>query len=112
MSGRRWMASAVLALPLAAAPALGLPQPVHEPRDAQQREATVGTATMTADKTLVLRLRSQDGTGAIVEGLFSYAPGDPDYLVVLRHVGPLAPGETVPVRPFADEKGATRAPRR
>ena len=112
MSGRRWLASVVLVLPLAAAPPCGLAQPVSEPRDVPHREETIGTATMTSERSIVLRLRSQDGTGAIVEGLFSYAPGDRDYPVVLRHVGPISPGETLPVRPFADEKGATRAPRR
>lgn len=72
-----------------------------EPRDPAE---TIGTATITADGTIVLSLRSQDGAGRIAEGLFSYAPGDPNYTVVLRHIGTIAPGETVWVRPFPDER--------
>jgi len=42
-----------------------------------------------------LSLRSQDGAGPVIEGRFSIAPGDANYPVVLRHIGPIAPGETV-----------------
>lgn len=72
-----------------------------QPRDPAK---TIGTATIAADGTIVLSLRSQDGAGLIAEGLFSYAPGDPNYTAVLRHIGRIVTGETVWVRPFPDER--------
>ncbi|RZI54444.1 MAG: hypothetical protein EOP12_02860 [Pseudomonas sp.] len=72
-----------------------------EPRDPVE---TIGTATITADGTIVLSIRSQDSAGMIAEGLFNYAPGDPNYMVVLRHIGTIVPGETVGVGPFPDER--------
>lgn len=86
-----------LVLPLLFASA----QAFCEPRNPAE---TIGTATIAADGTIVLSLRSQDGAGMIAEGLFSYAPGDPNYTVVLCHIGPISPGETVRVRPFPDER--------
>ncbi|RYE60508.1 MAG: hypothetical protein EOP20_02320 [Hyphomicrobiales bacterium] len=76
-------------------------QVLCEPRDPAE---SIGTAMITVDGTIVLNLRSQDSAGMIAEGLFSYAPGDPNYTAVLRHIGRIVPGETVWVRPFPNER--------
>lgn len=76
-------------------------QAFSEPRDPAE---TIGTATITAEGTIVLDLRSQENDGSIVEARLSFAPGDPEYPVVLRHIGKIAPCETVWVRPFPDER--------
>ena len=36
------------------------------------------------------------------EGVLRYPPSDPNYLEVLKHIGPLKPGETRPVPPWPD----------
>jgi len=63
---------------------------------------SVGVATMTADGTIVLRLRAETEDGAIGEGRFSYAPTDKDYRSVLDHLGGLEPGESKPVPPWPE----------
>jgi len=67
----------------------------------EQTTETIGSAKMEADGTLVLQLmaRSDDGT-IIGDGLLRYPPGHPDYDSILRHVGPLKPGEECLVRPW------------
>ena len=62
----------------------------------------VGTATMAADGTIALHLRSLP-PGPIAEGLVSYAPSDPKYQETLKHLGGLKPGETKLVAPFPEE---------
>jgi hypothetical protein len=53
----------------------------------------IGTATMNNDGTIVLHLvRTADGTPA--EGFFTYSPGDPQYEVLLHHLGGLSPRES------------------
>ena len=65
-------------------------------------DAAIGRATMDADGTLVLRLRAESDDGAVGEALLTYAPTDPDYEAVLRHVGGVRPGEDKPVPPWPD----------
>lgn len=58
-----------------------------------------GTATLnTPSGDLFLRLVSAGAHGEV-----TYSPGTRYYPSVLRHVGPIAPGRTVPVAPFPDE---------
>jgi len=64
-------------------------------------EAPIGSARLEPDGTLVLWLRAEGEDGSIVgHGELRYAPGDPDYGHVLRHLGPIPPGGEVLVRPF------------
>ena len=80
---------------------------VNDTRQMTQQDSqagdTIGSAEMKADGSLVLQLvaRSYDGC-TIGDALFRYAPGDPDYEKVLRHVGPLKPGESAFVGPWPD----------
>ena len=60
---------------------------------------SVGVATMLADGTLELQLRSDEG-GAIAEALLVVPRGDPRYASMLAHLGPLEPGASCAIRPF------------
>ena len=62
--------------------------------------ATIGTAEMKPDGTIVLRLRAELPGGGSGEGQLVYPPGHLDYKKILEHVSPIAPGETVAVRPW------------
>jgi hypothetical protein len=83
------VAAVVLAFSIAA---LGA-EPKSEP-------ATIGTAEMKADGTIVLRLRAELAGGGSGEGQLVYPPTHPEYKKILEHVSPIAPGETVLVRPW------------
>lgn len=60
---------------------------------------TIGVATLLNDGTLVLELRA-DGP-ATGDARFTYAPTDPHYAQVKRHLGDVQPGQTVAVKPFS-----------
>lgn len=60
---------------------------------------SIGIAWREPDGTIVLRLRAEMA-GARGQGLLRYAPGHPAYRDVARHLGPIPPRGTVPVRPF------------
>jgi hypothetical protein len=83
------VAAVVLAFSIAAFGA----KPKSEP-------ATIGTAEMKADGTLVLRLRAELPGGGPGEGELVYPPTHPEYKKILEHVSPIAPGQTVLVRPW------------
>lgn len=70
------------------------------PGGEQKNEAPIGTAEMKSDRTIVLRLRAEFPGGGVGEGFLEYPPTHPDYKEILEHVGPLAPGQTVLVRPW------------
>jgi hypothetical protein len=60
-----------------------------------------GTATMEADGTLVLELRSYDDRiQGIAHGLLRYPKTHPQYASIAQHVGPIGVGETKPIKPF------------
>ncbi|WP_019998825.1 hypothetical protein [Aureimonas ureilytica] len=64
-------------------------------------DASIGSAREEADGTLILRLRAEAEDGrALGEAELRYAPGDPDYGHVHRHLGAIPPGGEVSVRPF------------
>jgi len=63
--------------------------------------ASIGSASMLADGTIVLQLRAA-GAGAIGDALIRYPKGHPKYDEVLKHLGGLTPGETKPCPPFPD----------
>ena len=64
--------------------------------------ATIGTAEMKADGTIVLRLRAELPGGGSGEGQIVYPPSHPEYRKIMEHVSPIAPGQTVLVRPWPD----------
>ena len=70
--------------------------------------AAIGTATMKADGTIVLRLSAHGPGGIVGDGLLEYAPGNPKYKSIAGHVGPLKPGETVAVCPWPDDTPGNR----
>ncbi len=61
---------------------------------------TIGVATQDEDGTLVLTLRAEASGGAIGDAQFRYPRSDPDHAMIARHVGPVPPGGSVPIRPF------------
>jgi len=66
----------------------------------------IGTAWLEDDGTISLRLRAQTNNGELnVVGLgqLSYPKHHPQYQSILDHIGPIQPGEQVPVRPWPDE---------
>lgn len=63
-------------------------------------EASIGSARMEADGTLVLMLRAEGPGGLRGDARFVYPPGHPKYGDILKHVGPLSPGESKPVPPW------------
>jgi hypothetical protein len=60
---------------------------------------SIGSATMKDDGSIVLQLRAQSN-GAIGDAVFVYRRGDPNYDSILKHIGPIKPGETKLVRPW------------
>jgi hypothetical protein len=68
--------------------------------------ASVGVATMKADGTLSLQLRSWDH-GMVAEALQVVKPDDAEYQNILEHLGGLKPGESKPIPEFPP-KGEAR----
>jgi hypothetical protein len=60
---------------------------------------SVGLAKMSADGTIALRIRSL-WYQPIAEHRFAYAPGDPQYDAIKRHLGGITPGQSKPVPPL------------
>ena len=67
-----------------------------------EQVASIGTAQMSADGTITLRLRSL-WPEPIAEGELTYAPDDPQYEDIKKHLGGIVPGEIKPVRPWCDQ---------
>jgi hypothetical protein len=95
----RWpfaLSIALLAAPLtgaaAAADAGNIPIPCED-------IDSVGMAKMSADGTIALRIRSL-WYQPVAEHHFVYAPGDPQYDAIRRHLGGIAPGQSKPVPPL------------
>ncbi len=60
---------------------------------------SIGTATMSEDGTITLQLRSL-WPNPVAEGVLTYAPDDPQYDDMRRHVGGLEKGQSKPLPPF------------
>jgi hypothetical protein len=60
---------------------------------------SIGTADMSADGTITLRLHSI-APDPLAEGVLTYAPDDPQYDEIKKHLGGIAPGESKEVRPW------------
>ncbi len=63
---------------------------------------TIGMATMTDDRTLILDLRADGPAGAIGDARFVYPPSHPQYQEILSHIGDIKPGEQKPVAPWRE----------
>jgi hypothetical protein len=96
MSYRRAGLAVIFALGLARLAAAAGSDDVVIPCEAADE---VGAAKMSADGVITLRIRSLP-PGPIAEGQFSYAPGDPHYDEIKRHIGGIMPGETKPLPPW------------
>jgi hypothetical protein len=64
----------------------------------------IGSARMTADRIILLDLRSVQCNGSEAMGQVTYKPSDPSYASVLAHIGGLKPGETKPVPAWPTEE--------
>jgi len=74
---------------------------------------SIGTATMTADRTIILDLRAQAPDGTVGDARLTYPKSHKDYAAILKHLGGLKPGEHKPVPPWPDEAtGGTSKKRR
>lgn len=62
--------------------------------------ASIGSARMEADGTLVLDLRAEDGAGTVGHAQLRYPKGHAQYQEVLDHIGGLTPGQEKPVPPW------------
>jgi hypothetical protein len=60
---------------------------------------SVGSASMAADGTITLRVRSL-WPQPFAETTLVYAPGDAQYGMIKRHLGGIAPGQSKPVPPM------------
>ena len=96
MSYRRLAVAAVLLGGLAAA-AFAAEQS-NEPIPCASVES-IGVAEMAADGVISLRLHSLS-PNPIAEGVLTYAPDDPQYEEIKRHLGGITPGEFKPVPPW------------
>jgi hypothetical protein len=75
--------------------------PAETQREAKM-QASIGVATMNADRTIVLDLRAEASDGTIGDSRLVYPPTHKDYDQILKHLGGLRPGERKPVPPWAD----------
>ncbi len=67
-------------------------------------EMSIGTATMAADGTIVLRLRAEGRGGALGDGELRYPNTHPEYKKILDHLRGLKPGETKAVPPWPEDR--------
>jgi hypothetical protein len=66
--------------------------------------ASIGSAKMEEDGTIVLQLRAEAPDGAVGDAILRYPPGHPQYDEILRHLGGLEKGQEKPVAPWPDNK--------
>ncbi|MBL8938874.1 MAG: hypothetical protein JNM69_30210 [Archangium sp.] len=64
---------------------------------------SIGSAHMLPDGTIELMLRAEGPGGMRGDAKFTYPPSDPQYQMVLKHVGGLEPGATKSVPPWPEK---------
>lgn len=69
-----------------------------------KQSASIGSATMKEDGTIVLQLRAEADNGAVGQGLTVVSPSDLDYEKTIAHLGGLKPGQEKSVPPWPDKK--------
>jgi len=88
-----------LALAFLAASLVGAAADGNSPPIPCEAIDSVGTAKMSADGTITLRIRSL-WPQPVAETELVYAPGSSQYGDIKRHLGGITPGETKPVPPM------------
>ena len=63
---------------------------------------TIGSATMVEDRSIILDLCAEGEQGEVGISRLVYTTSDLHYNEVLRHVGPLQPGQSVHVLPWPE----------
>jgi hypothetical protein len=66
-------------------------------------KASIGSATMEQDGTIVLQLRAEGPKGTIGDALVRYPPNHPEYNKIRQHLGGLKKGEVKPVPPWPEQ---------
>ena len=61
---------------------------------------SIGTADMANDGTITLHLRSLWPNDPVAEAELTYAPNDPQYEDIKRHLGGISPGQPKQVQPW------------
>ena len=64
---------------------------------------SIGTAQMSADGTISLQLRAEEGE-MVGDSFFEYKPDSPEYAEILDHIGGLKPGEEKSVSPWLEDE--------
>ena len=64
--------------------------------------ASIGTAKMLQDGTIVMNLRAEGPGGIVGDGQVTYPPGHPNYREVYQHLGGMKVGEEKAVLPWPD----------
>jgi len=81
-------------------------------QQSNQADDFIGFASMETDGTLILQLYAyfddNDKTKGHALSYFRYPPTHPQYEAILRHVGPIKPGDEKPVRPWPETSGVRR----
>ncbi len=80
----------------------------HQP---SAENCIIGSAGMREDRSVFLMLRAEGPNGVIGDAAFEYAPGLPEYDEIVRHVGPIEPGQekAVPCWPEKADGGYAAA---
>jgi hypothetical protein len=66
--------------------------------------ASIGSASMTGDGTIILDLRAEGPGGLTGDARLVYPRGHQQYREILEHIGGLRPGESKPVPPWPKKK--------
>jgi len=87
---------------------------IHQaPQQDDQTDDFIGFVKMEADGTLILQLYAylddDDKTRGHALSYFRYPPDHPEYKDILRHVGPIKPGEKKRVRPWPEASDVERS---
>ena len=79
-------------------------KPSHKKDRAKERAkpASIGVATMTSTRIIILDLRAEIA-GGVGESRLTYTPSDTQYKAILKHLGGLRPGQSKPVPPWKEE---------
>ena len=64
--------------------------------------SSIGVCWMADDGTITLRLRAELPNGLVGHAMAEYPPEHREYAKILKHVGPLKPGDRKSVRPWPD----------
>jgi hypothetical protein len=71
--------------------------------NADNQTKSIGVAQMSADGTVILRLRETDASSSLAgEGMFTYKIDNPRYQDILKLLGGMKPGEVKNVAPWPD----------